>query len=53
MEPIKNFSRDEPGAAALEYSLLLAFIAIVIIASVQLLGQSLIAVFTKATNLFP
>jgi pilus assembly protein Flp/PilA len=53
MEIIKNFSMDEPGAAALEYALLVAFIALVIIAAVQLLGQSLSGVFTNAANLFP
>jgi pilus assembly protein Flp/PilA len=50
MARIKNFFMDEPGTAALEYSLILALIAIVIIGAVQFLGQSLTAVFTNAAN---
>jgi len=50
MERIKNFFMDESGAAAVEYSLLVAFIALVIIVAVQLMGQNLNAVFTNAAN---
>jgi pilus assembly protein Flp/PilA len=42
---IKNFFRDEEGASAVEYGLLVALIAVVIIAGVQLLGQNLLAQF--------
>ena len=38
---------DETGAAAAEYGLLLALIAVVIIAGVQLLGTNLLAVFNN------
>ena len=42
---IKNFVREEDGASAVEYGLLVALIAVVIIAGVQLLGQNLLATF--------
>jgi pilus assembly protein Flp/PilA len=53
MERGKEFIKDESGAAAVEYSLLLALIALAIIASVQLLGQNLVLVFQKAANQLP
>ena len=41
MEKIRNFFKDESGASAVEYGLLVALIAVAIIGSVTLLGQSL------------
>ena len=41
MERIKKFFRDEEGATAVEYGLMVALIAIVIIAAVTILGQQL------------
>jgi pilus assembly protein Flp/PilA len=41
MERIKNFFKDESGASAVEYGLLVALIAVVIIAAVTTLGQNL------------
>ncbi len=38
---LKRFVRDEDGVTAMEYGLIAALIAVVIIASVQLVGQSL------------
>jgi len=43
---IKNFVRDEEGASAVEYGLLVALIAVVIIGAVTLLGQNLSKTFT-------
>ena len=40
--------QEEEGAAAVEYSLLLAFIALVIIGAVSLLGQAVNGIFGKA-----
>ncbi len=40
--------QEEGGAAAVEYSLLLAFIALVIVGGVTLLGQTVNAIFGKA-----
>jgi pilus assembly protein Flp/PilA len=53
MEMILKFSRDEAGATAVEYALMLAFIASVIAASVGTLGTKLSGIFTNATGLFP
>ena len=43
---IKRFSNDESGATAIEYGLIAASIAVVIITAVQLLGTKLTTVFT-------
>lgn len=42
---IKKFVRDESGATAIEYGLIAAGIAVVIIAAVQLVGSNLSATF--------
>ncbi len=42
---IKNFWNDESGATAVEYGLMVALIAVVIIGSVQLVGTNLDTVF--------
>jgi len=41
---------DERGATATEYALLLAFIAIVIITAVTLLGTNITGLFNKAAS---
>jgi len=41
MERIKNFFKDESGASAVEYGLLVALIAVVIIGAVTTLGTNL------------
>ncbi len=43
-------SRRERGATAVEYALMMAFIALVIVAAVTLLGQSLSTFFTGASQ---
>ena len=50
MEQIKNFFKDESGASAVEYGLLVALIVVVIIAGVTLLGTSINTIFTNAGN---
>jgi pilus assembly protein Flp/PilA len=50
MERIKNFFKDESGASAVEYGLLVALIAVVIIAAVTTLGSNLSSIFTKAAK---
>jgi pilus assembly protein Flp/PilA len=48
----KNFVREEDGVTAIEYGLIAALIAVVIILSVTAVGQNLRAVFTAvSTNL--
>jgi pilus assembly protein Flp/PilA len=52
MEMIKNFMQEEDGVTAIEYGLIAALIAVVIIAAVRLVGTNLKAVFNNvATNL--
>lgn len=41
----KNFAREEDGVTAIEYGLIAALIAVVIIGSVQLVGTGLDSVF--------
>lgn len=41
----RRFLRDEEGVTAIEYGLIAALIAVVIIAAVQLIGTNLTAVF--------
>jgi pilus assembly protein Flp/PilA len=47
MELIKNFMQEEDGVTAIEYGLIAALIAIVIIASVQTVGTQLDLVFDR------
>ncbi|MGY2491452.1 Flp family type IVb pilin [Cupriavidus sp. CP313] len=42
----KQFIRDEDGVTAIEYGLIAALIAVVIIGSVQIVGTQLDATFT-------
>jgi pilus assembly protein Flp/PilA len=48
MKRIKKFFKDESGAAAVEYGLLVALIAVAIIVGVRALGQNLSTTFTTA-----
>ena len=41
MEKLRNFFKDESGASAVEYGLLVSLIAVVIITSVNTLGTNL------------
>jgi pilus assembly protein Flp/PilA len=50
MERFKKFFRDEEGATAVEYGLMVALIAIVIIAAVSLLGTNLSDVFQTVAD---
>jgi pilus assembly protein Flp/PilA len=46
-EFLRNFIADESGATAIEYGLLAALIAVVIIAGASLLGTNLNVLFTN------
>ena len=47
-----RFVRDESGATAIEYGLIAALIAVVVIGAVQLVGTNLSGTFnTVATNI--
>ncbi|KAA0182344.1 Flp family type IVb pilin [Cupriavidus cauae] len=50
MQQAKQFVQDEDGVTAIEYGLIAALIAIVIIAGVKLVGQNLSAVFEKVQS---
>ena len=45
---LKRFFLDEAGASAVEYALLVALIAAVIIAAVQILGTTVSSTFNSA-----
>lgn len=46
----RRFLRDEEGVTAIEYGLIAALIAVVIIGSVTLVGDGLDAVFTSISG---
>lgn len=46
LQVVKQFARDEEGVTAIEYGLIAALIAVVIIGSVTLVGTNLNAVFS-------
>lgn len=50
---IRNFLKDESGATAIEYGLLVALVAVVIISTVTSLGTKLSATFKKITDSLP
>jgi pilus assembly protein Flp/PilA len=50
MERIKNFFKDESGASAVEYGLLVTLIAVAIIGAVTALGGSLTTTFGTAST---
>jgi pilus assembly protein Flp/PilA len=47
---IKRFVKDEEGVTAIEYGLIAALIAIVIVAAVTIVGTQLNIVFTSVSN---
>ena len=53
MERIKDFFKDESGASAVEYGLLVALIAVVIIVAVTTLGGKINAAFTTVNGKLP
>lgn len=50
MKTLINFLKDENGASAAEYGLLVALIAVVIIVGVKGLGTKLNTTFTQVTG---
>jgi pilus assembly protein Flp/PilA len=47
---VSRFVRDESGATAIEYGLIAAGIAVVIITAVQLIGSNLTTTFNSVAN---
>ena len=50
LQKAKDFARNEEGVTAIEYGLLAALVAVVIIAAVQSIGTSLNATFTDVAT---
>ena len=50
IQKIKNFFKDEEGATAVEYGLMVALIAAVIVTVVALLGQNVNTAFTTVND---
>ncbi|MGA7354756.1 MAG: Flp family type IVb pilin [Candidatus Cybelea sp.] len=50
MRNLQSLWRDEEGATMVEYGLLVAFIAMVAIVGVQLLGTNLLAIFNSVAG---
>ena len=50
MERIKNFCKDESGASAVEYGLLVSLIAVACIGAITALGTKVSQVFHGAAN---
>lgn len=50
LEMMKRFARDEEGVTAIEYGLIAALIAVVIIGAVQLVGTNLQTVFNTIAS---
>jgi pilus assembly protein Flp/PilA len=50
MQLIKQFIQEEDGVTAIEYGLIAALIAVVIIASVETVGDNLVLVFTEIST---
>ena len=53
MERIKNFFKDESGASAVEYGLLVGLIAVVIITAVSSLGTKVSSALQTAADTLP
>ena len=50
---ITKFAQDESGATAIEYGLIAALIAVVIIGAITTLGGNITGTFTKVANAMP
>lgn len=46
MNLFKNFAKDESGATAIEYGLIAALMAVIVIAAINILGPALTGAFT-------
>ena len=53
MDMILKFSADEAGVSAVEYAILLTFIALAIAGSVLSLGNTVRGIFDHAVEIFP
>ncbi len=51
MEKIRNFFKDESGASAVEYGLLVAGIAVAVMTAIYAIGTTLSTKFTSVSTL--
>ena len=47
---VQRFCKDESGATAIEYGLIAALVAVVLVSALQLLGKNLSTTFTKVSG---
>ena len=52
MKNLGQYKKCEVGATAVEYAIMVGFIAVVIVASVQAIGTTLIPIFADAASWF-
>ena len=50
---VRTFLGEEGGVTAIEYAIIAALIAVVIIVAVSGVGQKLVAIFTDVADSFP
>ncbi len=50
VQSLKQFVRDEEGVTAIEYGLIAALVAVFIIGALQVLGTSLVDIFTAVST---
>lgn len=53
MAKMRNFFKEEDGVTAIEYGLIAALVAILIIAALQVLGPKLAGVFQSVADALP
>jgi len=50
---VSRFCKDESGATAIEYGLIAALVAVVLVTALGTMGNKLSGTFTKVTNDLP
>jgi pilus assembly protein Flp/PilA len=50
---VSNFLKNESGATAIEYGLIAALIAVVLVGAIGLIGTNLSGTFAKVSNNLP
>jgi pilus assembly protein Flp/PilA len=53
IKSVMNFARDEEGASAVEYGLLVGLIAVAIVSTLVILGPKLDGLFQDVTDALP
>ena len=50
---VERFCKDQSGATAIEYGLIAALVAVVLVTALGLVGTKLTSTFTKVANSLP